>query len=88
MIENYLHLVFKHPKKIIFFLLLITGYFLQSIAYLSEDNNPYFLPQSHPARHAIYEMREYFTGTYDSVLVALYNKDGIYNQESLMPCLS
>ncbi|MGF1735845.1 efflux RND transporter permease subunit [Photobacterium satsumensis] len=28
-------------------------------------------------------MREEFTGTYDSILIALYNKESIFNQESL-----
>jgi len=81
--ERYLNFVFKFPLIILIALIGITGYFLMAIAGLSEDNNPYFLPDSHPARSTIYEIREDFTGTYDSVLVALYNEKGIFNRESI-----
>ncbi|ASA56078.1 efflux RND transporter permease subunit [Vibrio gazogenes] len=83
MAERYLNFVFRYPKSILVLLVLITGYFLMALGNLSEDNNPYFLPESHPARHAIYEIREEFTGTYDSVLIVLYNPDTIFNQASL-----
>jgi hypothetical protein len=82
-IERYLNFVFKYPKSILVLLALITVYFLNAIAYLSEDNNPYFLPQDHPARQTMFEMREEFTGTYDSVMVALYNEDSVFNQASI-----
>jgi len=81
--ERYLNFVFKFPLLILLALSGITYYFFVSIAGLSEDNNPYFLPQSHPARSAIYEMREEFTGTYDSILVALYNENGVFNRASI-----
>lgn len=79
----YINFVSKYAKSIIFLLVLITGYFTYQIGYLTEDSNPYLLQESHPARSSLLDMREEFTGTYDSILIALYNKESIFNQESL-----
>lgn len=79
----YINFVSRYAKSIIFILVLITGFFTYQIGYLTEDSNPYLLPETHPARSSLLEMREEFTGTYDSILIALYNKETIFNQESL-----
>ncbi|AJR06545.1 transporter [Photobacterium gaetbulicola] len=81
--NSYINFVSKYAKSIILLLVLITGFFTYQISYLTEDSNPYLLPESHPARSSLLEMREEFTGTYDSILIALYNHDTIFNQESL-----
>ena len=81
--EAYLRFVGKFPKTILLSLTLLTlafGYFTQ---YLSEDSNPYLLPEDHPARAPLYEMRDKFTGTYDSILITLYNDNSIFNPTSL-----
>lgn len=83
MLEKYLDFVFKYPKSILALLVLITAYFLVASANLSEDNNPYFLPQDHPARSTIFDLREEFTGTYDSVMIALHNEGTVFNQTSI-----
>lgn len=83
MLEKYLDFVFKYPKSILVLLVLITAYFLVASANLSEDNNPYFLPQDHPARSTIFDLREEFTGTHDSVLIALSNDNTVFNQASI-----
>ena len=83
MLEKYLDFVFKYPKSILALLVLITAYFLVASANLSEDNNPYFLPQDHPARSTIFDLREEFTGTYDSVMIALHNDNTVFNQASI-----
>ncbi|NMM42715.1 efflux RND transporter permease subunit [Pseudoalteromonas arctica] len=83
MLEKYLDFVFRYPKSILALLVLITAYFLVASANLSEDNNPYFLPQDHPARSTIFDLREEFTGTHDSVLIALSNDNTVFNQASI-----
>lgn len=81
--KRYLNFVFKYPLLILIALFAITFFFYISIANLSEDNNPFFLPETHPARSAIYEMREEFTGAYDAILVAFYNKNGVFNPATI-----
>ena len=81
--ENYLTFVARFPKTIILALTIITVYLGYMSGYLTEDSNPYLLPDSHPARSSLFEMREEFTGTYDSILIALYNKESILNEHSL-----
>ncbi|RZF92938.1 transporter [Pseudoalteromonas sp. CO302Y] len=83
MLEKYLDFVFKYPKSILAILSLITVYFFIASANLSEDNNPYFLPKDHPARSTIFDLRDEFTGTYDSVMIALHNEDTVFNQASI-----
>ncbi|MGK0440360.1 MAG: putative RND superfamily exporter protein [Pseudohongiellaceae bacterium] len=79
----YLKFVQQFPKSILMFLVGITVFLGYMTLYLTEDSNPYLLPKDHPARSSLFEMRQDFTGTYDSILIALYNKEGILNQSSL-----
>ena len=81
--EYYLRFVSCFPKTILFFLFSITLCFGYMANYLTEDSNPYLLPDNHPARSSLFEMREDFTGTYDSILIALYNQNTILNEHSL-----
>lgn len=81
--EKYLEFVAKYPRSIIFSLVAITLLFGFLSGGIKEDSNPYLIPEDHPARAAILEMREDFTGTYDAVLIAVHNPDGIFNQETL-----
>ncbi len=81
--ESYLNFVTRYAKSVIVFLLLITVYFGYQTSYLTEDSNPYLLPESHPARAKLLEIRQDFTGTYDSILLALYNQETIFNKTSL-----
>lgn len=50
---------------------------------LGMDSNPYLLSEDHPARKTILNMQKEFTGTYDAVLIAIHNKDGIFNRVTL-----
>ncbi|MFT6388285.1 MAG: putative RND superfamily exporter protein [Cellvibrionaceae bacterium] len=81
--EKYLQFVGRFPKTILLLLTLTTLLLGYMTIYLTEDSNPYLLPEDHPARSSLYEMREEFTGTYDSILIALYNKDSILNKHSM-----
>jgi uncharacterized protein len=44
---------------------------------------PYLLSEEHPARKTILDMQKEFTGTYDAVLIAIYNKNGVFNRVTL-----
>lgn len=79
----YIRFIEKYSRQILFILMLITLFFAWKTTDLTEDSNPYMLAESHPARQAITDIRKDFTGTYDSILVVLYNKNTIFNQESL-----
>ncbi len=81
--EAYLNFVSRFAKSILLLLVLISAYFVYMTGYLTEDSNPYLLPESHPARSQLLDIRQDFTGTYDSILLALYNQDSIFNKTSL-----
>ncbi len=81
--QNYLEFVARFAKSILVLLGLITFYFIWQIGYLTEDSNPYLLPETHPARKSLLDMRKDFTGTHDAVIVTLYNDATIYNKDSL-----
>lgn len=81
--NNYLYLVERFPKLILFTLFVITVFFAYSISFLSEDSNPYLLSKDHPARSSLYAMREDFTGTHNAILLAIYNPDSVINETSL-----
>lgn len=83
MIEKYLQFVFRFAWAILIGLAALTYYFFNAMAGLTEDNNPYFLPEDHPVRSVIYDMRRDFTGTYDSILVAVHHKDSVFNKTTL-----
>lgn len=83
-IELYMRFVEKYAKAILILLLLITVFFGWKITGLTEDSNPYMLAETHPARQSILDIRKNFTGTYDSILIVLYNpKETVFNQETL-----
>ena len=81
--DAYLRFVGRFPRTILTVLTLITLAFGVAIKDISEDSNPYLLPDDHPARAPLYDMRDEFTGTYDSILIALYNEQTIFNETSL-----
>jgi len=81
--ERYLTLVERHARSIVALLLAITAYFVFVLGSLTSDTNPYLLKESHPARKTIIDLQDEFTGTFDSVMVALHNPQGVFNRESL-----
>ncbi|PWB35474.1 transporter [Pseudomonas sp. SDI] len=81
--ERYLNLVERHAKLIVFTLVAITAWFTYTLGALMADTNPYLLKESHPARKTIIDLQKEFTGTYDSVMVAFNNPDGVFNEETL-----
>jgi len=81
--ERYLDLVARYPKWILSLLVVMTMYFGYMSLFLTEDSNPYLLSEDHPARRSILEMRQEFTGTYDSLMIAVFNKEGIFNKQSI-----
>lgn len=80
---TYLRFVERYAKLILAALALLTVYFAASLGKLTADSNPYLLSEEHPARRTILDMQREFTGTYDAVLVALYNEAGVFNPTTL-----
>ncbi len=60
----------------------ITAYFTYTLGALVSDTNPYLLKESHPARKTIIDLQGEFTGTFDSVMVAL-NAEAVFNKQTL-----
>lgn len=81
--ERYLTLVERHARSIVALLLAITAYFVFVLGSLTSDTNPYLLKETHPARSTIIDLQDEFTGTFDSVMVALHNPQGVFNRDSL-----
>jgi uncharacterized protein len=81
--ERYLDFVERHARKILALLVLVTIGFTVALGSLTSDTNPYLLKESHPARKSMIDMQAEFTGTYDSVMVSLYNPDSVFNQTTL-----
>ncbi|MEW5755625.1 MAG: MMPL family transporter [Pseudomonadota bacterium] len=81
--ERYLDFVERHARSLIVLLLAITAYFTYVLGTLIFDTNPYLLKESHPARKTIIDLQGEFTGTYDSVMIALHNTKGVFNRDSL-----
>jgi len=81
--ERYLDFVERYARTIIVALLAITAYFTYVLGSLTSDTNPYLLKESHPARKTIIDLQSEFTGTFDSVMLALHNPDGVFNKSSL-----
>lgn len=61
----------------------ITAYFTYTLGALVSDTNPYLLKESHPARKTIIDLQGEFTGTFDSVMVALNNPQTVFNKQTL-----
>lgn len=81
--KSYLSFVNRFPRLILAGLLVVTLFFFLQLPSLTMDSNPYLLPEDHPARKTILDMQKEFTGTYDAVLIALYNKEGVFNPITL-----
>ncbi|GAB3549591.1 hypothetical protein GCM10027343_31620 [Noviherbaspirillum agri] len=81
--ETYLRFVDRWSKLILAVLGLVTVFFVLQLGKLTNDSNPYLLSESHPARKPILDMQKEFSGTYDAALIALYNKDGVFNRDTL-----
>jgi predicted RND superfamily exporter protein len=81
--ERYLEFVQKYARSIIFLLVAVTAGFAGVLGSLTFDTNPYLLKESHPARKTIIALQDEFTGTYDSVMIAIHNPAGIFNKTSL-----
>ena len=82
-LNAYLNFVQRFPKSILLGLIMITVYLGYMTTHLTEDSNPYLIPQDHPARSSLFKLREQVTGTYDAILIALHNPQGILNPHSL-----
>lgn len=81
--ERYLNVVERYARTIIFVLVAITAYFTYALGSLVSDTNPYLLKESHPARKTILDLQQEFTGTYDSVMVAMENRQSVFNTQTL-----
>jgi len=81
--ERYLAFIERYARSIIVLLVAITAYFTYALGSLTSDTNPYLLKETHPARKTIIDLQGEFTGTFDSVMVALHNPQGVFNQTSL-----
>lgn len=81
--ERYLDFVERHARSLIIILVAITAYFTYVLGTLIYDTNPYLLKESHPARKTIIDLQGEFTGTHDSVMIALHNANGVFNRDSL-----
>lgn len=81
--ERYLNFVERYARAIVFVLVAITAWFTYTLGSLMSDTNPYLLKETHPARKTILDLQHEFTGTYDSVMVALNNSQSVFNTESL-----
>jgi predicted RND superfamily exporter protein len=81
--ERYLAFVERYARSIIVLLVAITAYFTYALGSLTSDTNPYLLKDTHPARKTIIDLQDEFTGTFDSVMVALHNPQSVFNKDSL-----
>ena len=81
--ERYLNFVERYARAIVFLLVAITAYFTYTLGALVSDTNPYLLKESHPARKTIIDLQGEFTGTFDSVMVALNNPQTVFNKQTL-----
>ncbi|WP_079202745.1 MMPL family transporter [Pseudomonas sp. CC6-YY-74] len=81
--ERYLAFVERYARSIIVLLVAITAYFTYALGALTSDTNPYLLKETHPARKTIIDLQDEFTGTFDSVMVALHNPQSVFNKDSL-----
>lgn len=64
--ETYLQFVDRWAKAILFLLFSITVFFASQLGNLTNDSNPYLLPETHPARKSILDMQQEFGGTFDA----------------------
>ncbi|MDO8712849.1 RND family transporter, partial [Pseudomonas sp.] len=81
--ERYLNFVERYARAIVFLLVAVTAYFTYTLGSLISDTNPYLLKESHPARKTIIDLQSEFTGTFDSVMVAINNPQTVFNKPTL-----
>ncbi len=75
--------VVRYPKRILFFTLFLGASVVPSLLFLKNDPSPHLLPVSHPARQALQQLREDFTGTNSGVFIMLEAKDTIFKTNTL-----
>ena len=72
-----------YPKRILFLTLFLGASVVPSLLFLKNDPSPHLLPVSHPARQALQQLREDFTGTNSGVFIMLEAKDTIFKTNTL-----
>jgi len=75
--------VVSYPKRILFLTLFLGASVVPSLLFLKNDPSPHLLPVSHPARQALQQLREDFTGTNSGVFIMLEAKDTIFKTNTL-----
>ena len=75
--------VVRYPKRILFLTLFLGASVVPSLLFLKNDPSPHLLPVSHPARQALQQLREDFTGTNSGVFIMLEAKDTIFKTNTL-----
>ena len=75
--------VVRYPKRILFFTLFVGASVVPSLLFLKNDPSPHLLPASHPARQALQQLREDFTGTNSGVFIMLEAKGTIFKTNTL-----
>ena len=81
--QAYLRFVERRPRAILAVLALVTLFFGLQLRHTSFDNNPYLLPETHPARKSLLDLQKEFGGTYDAVQIALHDPQGVFNRATL-----
>ena len=75
--------VVRYPKRILLLTLFLGASVVPSLLFLKNDPSPHLLPVSHPARQALQQLREDFTGTNSGVFIMLEAKDTIFKTNTL-----
>ena len=75
--------VVRYPKRILFLTLFLGASVVPSLLFLKNNPSPHLLPVSHPARQALQQLREDFTGTNSGVFIMLEAKDTIFKTNTL-----
>ncbi len=75
--------VVRYPKRILFLTIFLGASVVPSLLFLKNDPSPHLLPVSHPARQALQQLREDFTGTNSGVFIMLEAKDTIFKTNTL-----
>ena len=81
--ETYLKFVDRWAKAILLVLFSITVFFASQLGNLTNDSNPYLLPETHSARKSILDMQQEFSGTFDAAMIVIHNERDIFNRTSL-----
>lgn len=81
--ETYLKFVDRWAKAILLILFSVTVFFAAQLGNLTNDSNPYLLPETHPARKSILDMQQEFSGTFDAAMIVIHNEQDIFNRITL-----